>query len=171
MHMKFSSRNNKDRAGQAIVEALIAITVLVVGFMGIVALLSRSTGLSRVTTDNYTAAYLAAEGVEIAKNLIDAGVIRNMQWGSVLPEGAYEMDYLTDLGLNGPESYGGRPLLLDANTGRYSYDSGAVTTFRRKILVENVTPNEIRVSAIVDWTSRGNAQFSVNVEDHFFNWR
>ena len=161
----------KSQNGQAIVEALIAITVLVVGFLGIVSLLNRSIGLYRVTTDNYTAAYLAAEGVELAKNIIDAGTMRSESWGTVLPAGAYEMDYFTDLDASRPEPYSGRMLFFDAVNGHYAYGVGTPTSFKRKIIIENVSADELRVNAVVDWTGRADSQFSVNVEDHFFNWR
>lgn len=154
------------------VEALIAMSVLLVGFLGITTLLSKSLSLYRVTTDNYTATYLAAEGIEIVKNLIDAGTINGAVWGTTIAPGAYEVDYETDLSpSNSPQSYGGRFLAFDPVTQRYAYGAGDATSFRRRIIIENVTADQIRVNAIVDWTTRGGATFSTNVEDLFFNWR
>ena len=66
---------------------MVAITVLTVGFLGISSLLSQSLALNRVTTNEITATYLASEGIEIAKNLIDHDVYAQQiggRLGSVL---------------------------------------------------------------------------------------
>jgi hypothetical protein len=34
-----------------------------------------------------------------------------------------------------------------------------------------VSADEVRVISTVSWISRGNANFAVKLEDHFFNWR
>lgn len=159
------------RSGQALLESIVAASVLVVGFLSIVGLLSRSIGVYRVTTDQYNASFLASEGVEIVKNLIDAGIIRGQPWGTVVPPGAYELDYTSDLSLNPVVEYAGRYLLFDPELQKYSYVFGDTTTFRRRIVVEAVGADEVKVNSIVDWVSRGGATFSMNVEDHFFNWR
>jgi hypothetical protein len=99
------------RSGQSIIEALIALSILMVGLMGVLALLSRSLSLQRVTSDNAKATYLAAEGVEVAKSLIDYnvyyGVAQNDEtdgWNGALtdcfdflPGGSntYELDFMT----------------------------------------------------------------------------
>lgn len=155
------------------VEALIAITVLVVGFLGITDLLSRSLGLYRVTTDNYTATYLAAEGVELVKNLMDAGLIQNRAWGAIFPgqSAEYQIDYFTDLLVNAPQPYTGKFLSFDPETKLYSYAPGNQGIFRRRVVIEKIGQDEIKVNSIVDWVTRGGATFSTNVESHFFNWR
>lgn len=171
-----SMLSHRTRRGQALIESLVAVTALTVGFLAMVALLSRSIGLYRVTTDQYTATYLAAEGLEIVKNLIDTGVIRDnpvgtVAWGTVLPAGTYEMDYFTDLDANRPELFADRVLNFDEGAKRYSYGPGQPTAYKRRIVVEAVSADEMKVNSVVDWTTRGGGQFSVNVEDHFFNWR
>ena len=45
-------------------EAMIAITLLLVGFLGTITLINRSVGLTRVVADSYVGSYLASEGVE-----------------------------------------------------------------------------------------------------------
>src|SRR6185369_4698812 len=62
------------RSGQSLIEAIIAITLLTIGFLGIARLLSQSLFFTKVVSDQTTATYLAAEGIEIVKNLIDHDV-------------------------------------------------------------------------------------------------
>ena len=64
-------KNIRSRRGQSIVEALVALSLLVVALLGIETLLARSFLLDRVTTDQTKATYLASEGVEIMKSLLD----------------------------------------------------------------------------------------------------
>src|SRR3989344_7355701 len=70
------------RSGQALVEVMVAVSILTVGFLGIVGLLSRALALNRVVADNYTATYLAAEGIEITKNIVDGNVVQGQPWNS-----------------------------------------------------------------------------------------
>ena len=59
------------RGGQSLIEVMVAVTALTVSFLGISSLLSQSLALNRVISNEATATYLASEGIEIAKNLID----------------------------------------------------------------------------------------------------
>ena len=103
------------------VEMLVAVTIIVVALLGILALLNRSLGLNRVAAEQYTAAYLASEGIELVKNLFDRSYIQTLAdypgsqnfygWFTpycIIPNncsltngnhGVYEMDY-TDSALN-----------------------------------------------------------------------
>ncbi|MDO8574081.1 MAG: hypothetical protein Q7R86_00440, partial [bacterium] len=66
------------RSGQTIVEAIIALGVLTIGFSGIITLLNRSLSLNQLVTDQNIATYLATEGIEVTKNLVDAAVIQGL---------------------------------------------------------------------------------------------
>lgn len=160
---------NKNQSGQILIEALVAITIATVGLLGIFNFLSRSLSLNRVVADRYVATNLAAEGIELVKNLIDTNVIQGLPWNSGLASGDFEMDY-TDAALR-PYSPPGDPLRLDSLTGYYSYSTGENTNQRRKISIDNISPNEIKVVSRVDWVTRDNATFNIELEDHFFNWR
>ena len=86
------------RTGQILIEAIIALSALTIGFLGILALLSSSLSLNRVISDNYTATYLAAEGIEVVKNAIDRNYILQaggslVPWNNNLSEGTYEVEY------------------------------------------------------------------------------
>ena len=159
------------RSGQSLIEATIAISILTVGFLGISSLLARSFFLSRVVSDEVTANYLAAEGIELAKNMIDHDVYEtyanngNFSWGRCFSQSSnrvgtteeVELDYttladpVTDCQGVPAFTSPGRPLLYNPTTHLYSYNAqqgDITTTFTREILVTE-NGNEIIVNAIV----------------------
>ncbi|MBI5220794.1 MAG: hypothetical protein HY978_03080 [Candidatus Liptonbacteria bacterium] len=164
--------------GQTIVETLVAVSVLTVGFLGILGLLNQSLGLNRVVADSYVGSYLAAEGVEIIKNLTDTNVINGQPWNSGIgpncpPAPGYQLDYASTAG-NLQNYNPSQSLYYDPAAHRYNIQAmGNPTTFRRKVEICWIGPqsNEMRVNSTVTWTTRGGAQYSVNVEDHFYKWR
>ncbi len=183
---------HRARAGQALIEALVAVGVLIVGFMGVVTLLNRSLGLTRVIADNFTGTYLAAEGVELIKNFIDANVAQGLPWDDGLRDGTcYEVEYLaasardarfrritsgTDCNLSdtGPLALLFQQLrsLVYSEESRFFEYRGiapAASDFRRVIKITRVGTDEIQVNSVVRWLTRAGGSYSVNLEDHFFN--
>lgn len=156
------------RRGQALVEALVAISILTTGFLGILTLLSRSLSLNRVVSDNYTATYLAAEGVEIVKNLIDNNRIQEKPWNDGFANGDYQAEY-NSLSLS---AWNGATLSFDPSINLYTYSGTQLTNFRRRISIELPpgSTDELIVNSVVSWTTRGGGSFEINAEDHFYNW-
>ncbi len=160
------------RTGQALIEVLVAISILTVGFLGIVTLLSHALALNRVVSDNYTGTYLAAEGIEIAKNIIDANHFNGKSWNAGLQNGNFEVDYSSQ---NLNTAYDpSHTLFFDPRTKLYGYQQnpGAVqTTFVRRVGITLIGQEEVQVDSEVQWVTRGGGQFGVTLEDHFYNWR
>jgi hypothetical protein len=163
----------KKEKGQLLVELMVAMSVMLIGLLGIMAVLSQSLGLNRVAANQYIAANLAAEGVEVVKNIIDANAINARPWNSGLANGVSSVQF--DSAALGTQS--SAPLLFNSSNGRYSYASGDPTGFRRTISISNIDtngdtfPDEIAVVSTVTWTDRGGLDFSVDVEGHFRDWR
>ncbi len=150
--------------GSVLLESLIAITVLTVGMLGIFSLLSRSVGLTRVIANQYIGAHLAAEGIELVKNVVDTNMLVPRAWNAGLASGVYEVAYNTGL-----EQDNNRTLFYDNSTGLYDYAGGdAPTTFQRKIELTRIGANELQVNSRVAWTTRGGGEFNVDLEDRFF---
>jgi hypothetical protein len=174
------------RKGQTIIEAMIGISILTTGLLGIMGLLSRSFFLSRVTAENLTATYLAAEGIELAKNLIDHDVYTpGRTWGVVWQEGDngdcqatnrdFELDYTTCASADPAcvlSCYSGTPLSFDPTSRRYSYGGSVPTNFTRRIRVRPVpgSPHELEVNSVVTWSTGLFTSQSVNLVDRFYNW-
>ena len=153
-----------------VAEALVAITVLMVGFMGSIALLSRSLSLNRIIADEYVGTYLAAEGIEVIKNLLDENIINDDAWNNGIAAGNYEVEY--DTGFPIPSAPATpRKLRYRAANHTYSYVGGGgtvVTDFERTITLTFVSVDELKVVSRVEWDGGiGTAE----LEDHFYNWR
>jgi len=90
--------NNSSRA-QLLIEALVALGILTSSFLGILGLISQSISLNRAIADQYTASYLAAEGIEIVKNVVDQNEVdvqngsNNVSFNTNLSSGCFEVEY------------------------------------------------------------------------------
>lgn len=163
-----------DRKGNLLVESIVAISVILIGFLGVLGLLSRSVGVNKDVSHKFIATYLAAEGIEVVKSLLDKNFADGLAWNDCCSDGIYEADYddtaLTELG-EAP-----RPLLFDESVSSYNYDSGEQSLFMRVIEIEEFDRNddgrtdELKILSRVEWSRRGEAQ-AIELEDHFFDWR
>ncbi len=154
--------------GYILIESIIAITVMVVGLLGIFALLSRSLSLNRVVADRFVAAYLAAEGIEIAKNIVDNNILAGKPWNTGLSSGEYEVDYTSD----SLELATGRRIRLTNSSGAYGYSEAEPTSMVRTITIGNSNDGErLSVESGVSWISRGGGKFAINLQAYLFHWR
>jgi type II secretory pathway component PulJ len=183
----FSCSKFHNKKGQFLIEALIAISILTVGFMAVLALLNRSLALNRVAADNYTASYLAAEGIEIVKNILDRNAICKAVKDSdeiVKPDDCEDSSEWNDNVLLGNsvqykteangslETNGNAKLSFNPNTHIYSYDPGGIETrFQRVIEVDGSGGYWIKVVSTVTWDSLGGSKNTMVLEDRFYNWR
>ena len=172
MMQKFKNLNINLKSGQFLIESIVAIGIVTVGLVSLLGLLSNSLSLNRVVADQYTATYLASEGIEVVKAIVDKNIIQSQSCGGCIPwntgiaNGNFEIQY-DDNALE-PDS----DRYIRVKDGVYSYDLlGSATPFKRKIIVQLVGADEIQVNSRVNWITRGNGSFTVNLEDHFYNWR
>lgn len=155
--------------GQILIEVMVALSVVVIAFSGILGLLGTSVALTTTISDRYIGTYLAAEGVEIVKNIIDENYYRNIAFNAGLTDGMYYMDYLTTSNTTNSVSVE-MNLRYDPSTQRYSYVGPENSRFRREIQIENVhSPQAIRVTSRVFWSGKG-GNFEVAVGDVFTKW-
>jgi prepilin-type N-terminal cleavage/methylation domain-containing protein len=169
MFFKSSKKLNK---GFSIIEVLVAISVILVSFTAALNLINRSMAFHDLAYSRLVASYLAQEGIEIVRNIRDNNFILNQPdrpWDCGLEPGEYQVQY-NDLSL---KYYTGEPLNLDTTTGLYNYDpissTNVPTRYTRKIVIEKISDNHIRVQSIVSWSNRG-GNFQIIVEDHLYNW-
>jgi hypothetical protein len=190
---KFHFKNMKSKKAQTLVEVMIALFVLVTGILGILSLLAQSIALSRTVNNETVATYLAAEGIEVAKNLIDHDVYEHLNnldggpgtgWGTCfgVAGGDYELDYTTGVLAKcppSPRAYSNTDFLeYNPTTHRYLYayddvvGGGQPTEFTREVKVTPDSSNpsdEVTVTSIVYWGS-GLAAQNITLEDKFYNW-
>lgn len=168
MNKRRASRTSLNR-GQLIIEAMIAITLLSVGLLGLFTLLTRAYSMQQRMADRYVATYLAAEGIELVKNQLDTNVIQKRAWNEgYTVNGDYGMDFLGAV-LN--PALATQPLKFDSASGLYNYQTGNNTSYRRALSITNVTADEIRIVSKVTWSDKNGKPAEIVLEDHFYNWR
>src|ERR1051325_3403499 len=64
-------KNWQNEDGSLIIESLIALSIALIGLVGVLAFLSQSIKVNTQVEQRFVATYLAAEGLEIVKSLID----------------------------------------------------------------------------------------------------
>lgn len=153
-----------NKKGSILIESVVAINVILVGLLGVFNLLSSSLALNRDVGQKFVATYLAAEGIEVVKNLIDTNYAESRPWNEGLSDGTYSVSYDSDsLVFNSEEN-------LRLENGIYGYESGEETLFRRDINIELISSDEIKVVSVITWQTKKGSR-SVDLEDYFFNWR
>lgn len=160
------------RSGQSVIEMIIALAMLTFSFMGIAALLSQAFFLNRTATQQTIGSYLAAEGIELTKNIIDNDVYGNEEWGTCCRVGNYIVDY-TDTSLQAAPSGGpgnSQPLKFDPQSETYQYETGNATDFQRIIKITVSNAQEIDVESIVTWDNTLPNPQTIILEDHFYDW-
>lgn len=161
----------KNNEGASLAEAMVALGLVMVGLIGMIALYTRSLSLNRNVVNQTIAAGLAAEGIEVVKNMIDANVAErgSREWTARLPEGTFAVDYATVLSA-APLPDARAPLAWRNAEGRYANGGGSETLFTRRVTIAFPSVSETQVNSIVEWTEAGEEK-SVNVEDRFYQWR
>lgn len=163
------------REGSSLVEAMIALGLVMMGLLGIVALLTRSLALNRAVVNETIAAGLAAEGIEVMRNIIDANIAERGRalWTENLSEGEFSIDAESVVeNTTALRPFDGVPLWFRPSDGTYGVDErgGEASRFTRKLAITMFADDEVQVNSIVEWDEKGETK-SLNVEDHFFNWR
>jgi len=163
--------------GQLLIEAMVAVSLMLVGLLGIFSVLSRSLGLSRVAADQFVAVNLAIEGIELSKNLLDSNYIQGNAFNSpgFTGEEGLAVDYKSDsMGStdSGSNNCDGPELYFDSISGFYTCEriADGFSRYSRSIDVINET-YRVKVISTVTWTARGGIESKVSVEDHFYSWR
>lgn len=193
------SPNRRQNGGQMMIEAMVASVVGVVGILGVVGLLTDSLSKSNEISDRFIATYLAGEGVEIVRNLVDdnytGGPLHNpLRWNDIFATGnnTYQMQYNTtffdllctthpatnvceagsDVRISG--TAGDFIPIKKDSAGTYSYEPGGTpTAFRRVIELrydDTATPYRVQIISRVTWTAHGQSR-TVTMEDFAYDWR
>lgn len=162
--------------GNLMVESLVGLSLITVGMLGILGLVSNSIKMNHGVGVRFTAANLAAEGVEIVRNMVDADIAQGDPFNASVPPGNYRVDYESDslIGMEGePAGCGDDHYLCIDDDGNYNYTSGSETVFKRTISIDDRAsedPPRVIVNSRIEWAEGGQTEV-LNVEDHFFDWR
>lgn len=159
------------QAGFTLIETMVAIGVIVIGLMSSLALITNALSVFSNIQDRLIVANLAAEGVEVVRNIRDNNWLQNpgdaSKWNLGLGNGDYNIarDSLTLI------SFYDVPLRLNSSNGIYDYSlDGSPTIFKRKISITNLSAYEMKVVSVVAW-QRKSGSYIISAEDHLFNWK
>lgn len=169
----------RSQKGNILIESIVSISLILIGLLGIFSLISSSIRQNKETYLKTDAAYLAAEGIEVVKNIIDTDVVaEGITWNETIGETDYEtfeVDYTSNrstiVSLGGVSST--LPIVKGAVSGFLGYnEEGEATPFFRTITVsrDETSPDEIRVLSTVEWNERGKTR-AVEVATILTNWR
>lgn len=166
-----NKRNNEK--GSLMIEAIVGISLVIVGLLGMTGLVVRSFAANDTVVNRFVGANLAAEGIEVVKNIIDMKIAQHEPWQQIqteIPTGIYEVSS------DGTDVQQNKNRTFCLALGAYVYlplvcTGDVATTFKRAVTVtENLADEAISVDATVSWQSRGVPQ-SITVSDQFFKWR
>ena len=176
------SFNRRAQTGQLMVEALIALGIISIGVVSVLVMINVSFVQLSYAPNRYLAANLAAEGIEIVKNMVDSNILKkaarenplSVNWDDGIDNGSYEADYddfvLTFL------SDPADPRILRINAdGLYNYNPvnpenpESNFSFTRQIDITHIDSDAIYVTSTVRWIERG-SNFEVDVGYLIYNW-
>ena len=179
-------QNIKFKSGFTLVEALVALSILIVGIISGFILVTKALYDVTIIQDRLTASFLAQEGLEFVRQIRDTNYLKTLgdiptAWDNNLKtDGDYLISANVQTGtviLPLPVWQEDKSLFYHPSSGLYNYDDSGdalPTVFKRKINITHVSPDEIRVQTSVAWKSR-NISFEIGkggivAEDHLFNW-
>lgn len=171
--------HNKEQ-GFTLIETIIATALILTSIVGIYGLGTFNFRSAQASRDQFIAASLGQEGIEVIQAL------RYRNWLMYPDDPSKWLDYNgISGGLKGThrvQSYSGQgnALLLDpdaniplsmSSNGYYNYDTGGKPTkFFREVKVTSINANTALVSASVTW-QEGPAINTFVAKDHLTNWQ
>ncbi len=180
MSMKYDTQR-----GFTLVEAMVAVAILMLAVAGPLYTANRSAVASMTARDQLTASYLAQEGVEYVRDVRDnaflaafragGGAISATAWTNFLTNPSFQP--CTDAGNPGICTLGafqGGSLSLAACPGGVCTSSFSVITggtqYIRTVKAQALAPNDEFITSTVSWTYHG-FPYSVQVVDHLAPWQ
>ena len=160
--------------GFTLIEILAAIMIVSIGAGGAFVLIQRTLSFSSNISLKITASYLAQEGVEIVRNIRDTNFLEihkglGGNWDDGLTScssgsSGCEVSYQD----SGFVEYQDR--FLKQNGNFYTYDpAGVDTVFKRKIIIDAVSANQLDINIEVSWLEHGRTGFVIT-STQLYNW-
>jgi len=168
------SASLKSTKGFTLLEVIGAIFILTVGAGSAFILISQTLSAASLVKERLIASYLVGEGIEIVRNIRDTNWLqardpaKTSPWDDGLCSTSpcyWQTDYTTrtftdtaDFEQCSDPEYNCRPYdgtTLKIDGGFYNYTSGTETIFKRKITIEKLDSDNIKVEVNVEWTEKG----------------
>ena len=165
----FSIQNS--HRGFTLVEALVAISVVLVAIVGPLTIVSKNLGFALFVRDQVVAYYLAQEAIEFIRNTRDNNVLAGQSWLNGLgacTSGVCAIDSAANTVTGCVTSCD--PLKL-SSSGVYGYTSGTNTIFVREVALNEISSGrEATIDAVIRW-NQGTVSRNFTIREHIFNWQ
>lgn len=170
------------KKGFTLIEAIVAIGVISIGFVGSLVLLSKASSQASTIKDRVVVAHLAEEGIEVIRNIRDTNWLKGFEWRTGLPDTGSNfgvVDYNSASVDTSDTSESRKCLNWDGNF--YKHAAAPVyacsTSFKRQIKLTTLTENisgqivdYLEVKSIVEWKEKGIVK-SLTAIDHLYDWK
>ena len=174
---KAKSQNSKVIDGFTLIEAIVAIGVISVGFVGALVLLSKSASQANLLKNRVIAAHLAEEGVEVVYNIRDTNWLNpaNPGWRNGLDDtvnGIVNYDSLSVTVNSDQNSW-----CLNWDGAHYKHAVGSCD-FKRHIELSTGPADPdlagfqpLIVKSVVTWQEKGQTHTPITVIDYLYDWK
>jgi len=172
-------KDNILQKGFTLVEALVAIAILLFAIVAPMTMASLGLHSAQFAKDQIIASYLAQEGVEYIRNARDTNVLGGASWLTTILSTCNGTDGCIVDGFKSPTLDGLTacsgacgPLLFNTSSSEYQYTSGDISPYTRSVRVteDEDNPDEASVAVTVSW-SGGTLLRSVVATTTLFNWQ
>jgi hypothetical protein len=150
MKMKIKVQKTKNKDGFSLIEALVAISILMIGILSAFILVIRTLANTPHVQSRLIAANLSQEGMELVRQIRDTNFTREGDFRENLVAGTYQIDSVDRrLDIFDKDDF----LKFDETDKIYSYERGDKNPFyfQRKIIITDIPEktNSFRVNVIM----------------------
>lgn len=157
------------RKGFTIVEALIAIAILLTAVVGPISLIGDATHRLYYSRDRLIALNLAQEGIEVVRQKRDSNMLGLVAWDTGITAGNYLISATSSTPIVSTAQTTPQTVYMDSY-GFYTQNGGTATQFKRIVNMSVVTAGtEMKASSTVTWTTGGQAG-TVTVSEYLYKW-
>lgn len=164
--------------GFTLLEVIIAISILLVGVVAALGLITKTVSQISVSSSRLIAAYLTQEGIEIVRNIRDTNWLEGGAWDEGLTgcsSTGCEIDYTATTVEDPPgaSAYFAvyADIFLKLDSSGYNYTSATDTKYKRKItIVPLVSPDRLEVTVETIWSEKGK-NYSHTAQEVLYNWK
>ena len=136
--------------GFTLIETMVALAIFSVSVVSLIVMTSQGVANVSLAKNKLIASYLAQEGIEVVRNNRDSLGFDSLNPGPYSPLSG-DLFYSTDNGYN-------------------NISGGSITPFKRKVTVNVVGKDEVKVSSEVKWVQGQGPGKSVTYSENLFNW-
>jgi len=159
--------------GFTLIELLITITVVLTGVFGAYIAIGQGITIVDYARSRLTAAFLAQEGVEIVKNIRDTNLLEHRAGSEDWDNGLFAGEYEVEADGTGYDIFSvGSQLrfLKKTEHGFYNYSSGENTRYQRKVAIEKLADDHLRITVTVYWKTRLGKLKEFKVIQEMYKW-